>query len=126
MRWKYVEECLGGVWEAGRGLRGFFWCGHGRLWSMGFGDGWRGGGVWVAVVGVSVSWRSGQSGGGLQSSGSGISAELGPGRQESLRLLRCLSLDQLLLGAVEGGVVVREEGRKGQGGRAWEQAVGGG
>ena len=60
------------------------------------------------------------------SSGSGISDELGPGRQESLRLLRCLSLDQLLLGAVEGGVVVREEGRKGQGGRAWEQAVGGG
>ena len=93
---------------------------------MGFGDGWRGGGVWVAVVGVSVSWRSGQSGGVLQSSVSGISAELGPGRQESLRLLRCLSLDQLLLGAVEGGVVVREEGRKGQGGRAWEQAVGGG
>ena len=113
MRWKYVEECLGGVWEAGRGLRGFFWCGHGRLWSMGFGDGWRGGGVWGAVVGVSVSWRSGQSGGGveLQScSWSGISAGLGPGRQESLRLLRCLSLDQLLLGAVEGGVVGREEG----------------
>ena len=93
---------------------------------MGFGDGWRGGGVWVAVVGVSVSWRSGQGGGGLQSSGSGISAELGPGRQECLRLLRYLSLDQLLLGAVEGGVVVREEGRRGQGGRAWGQAVGGG
>ena len=96
---------------------------------MGFGDGWRGGGVWGAVVGVSVSWRSWQSGGGfgLQScSGSGISAGLGPGRQECLRLLRYLSLDQLLLGAVEGGVVVRKEGRKGQGGRAWGQAVGGG
>ena len=52
--------------------------------------------------------------------------DLRPGRQESLRPLRCLSLDQLLLGAVEGGVVGREEGRKGQGGRAWEQAVGGG
>ena len=38
--------------------------------------------------------------------------------------MRCLSLDQLLEGAVEGGVVGREEGRKGQGGRAWEQAVG--
>ena len=80
---------------------------------MGFGDGWRGGGVWVAVVGVSVSWRSGLSGGGfgLQCSGSRISAGLGPGRQESLRPLRCLSLDQLLMGAVEGGVVGREEGK---------------
>ena len=58
MRWKCVEECLGGVWEAGRGLRGFFWCGHGRLWSMGFGDGWRGGGVGGAGGGVSVSWGS--------------------------------------------------------------------
>ena len=58
---------------------------------MGFGVGWRGGGVWVAVVGVSVSWSSGQGGGvfGLQScSGSGISAGRGPGCQESLRPLR--------------------------------------
>ena len=94
---------------------------------MGCGGGWRGGGVWGAVVGVFVSWRSGLGGGGfgLRCSGSGISAGLGPDRQESRRPLRCLSLDQLLMWAVEGGVVGREEGRKGQGGRAWEQAVGG-